>query len=422
MQRESRMNDGVVIKVEDVSKKYCKSLRRSMLYGVKDIGKNILGLGSHSENLRKDEFWALDSLSFEVKEGETLGIVGPNGSGKTTLLKLLNGIFWPDKGSISIAGKVGALIEVGAGFHPLLTGRDNVYLNAAILGMTKEEVDEKFDAIVEFADIGDFINAPVKFYSSGMYVRLGFAVAVHCDPDILLVDEVLAVGDAQFIEKCSDRINTLLARGMTLILVSHNQHLVSTLCSRALVLNKGKKLIDANVTTAMRAYEEMLLDIEDKQGTLSTGSLIDRSKCRLANHRITDEKGVEQEVYLIGGKICYSFEYRLDSSLDLSKVQFFLGLLQGRERFYVARYKNTLDGFTLARHQGRIEFVFDTVFVSGNYLLEINFIYDGKQHLAIQYRPKFRVLHPSLLKVDKESFGRFLLKPRVETYPLVSSE
>jgi len=185
----------IAITVDHVSKKYCKSLKRSMLYGVTDIGRNTLGLSSHSGNLRKSEFWAVDDVSFEVKKGETLGIIGPNGSGKTTLLKMLNGIFWPDKGKITVKGRVGALIEVGAGFHPLLTGRENIYINAAILGMTKEEVDEKFDDIVEFADIGDFLDTPVKFYSRGMYVRLGFAVAVHCEPDILLVDEVLAVGD-----------------------------------------------------------------------------------------------------------------------------------------------------------------------------------------------------------------------------------
>jgi len=185
------MDDEIAIKVDHVSKKYCKSLKRAMVYGVTDIGRNTLGLSSHSENLRKHEFWAVDDISFEVRKGETLGIIGSNGSGKTTLLKMLNGIFWPDKGKITINGRVGALIEVGAGFHPLLTGRENVYINAAILGMTKEEVDEKFDSIIEFADIGDFLDTPVKFYSSGMYVRLGFAVAVHCEPDILLVDEVL---------------------------------------------------------------------------------------------------------------------------------------------------------------------------------------------------------------------------------------
>ena len=181
------MDNDVVIKVENVSKKYCKSLKHSMLYGMSDIGRNVLGLKSRSERLRDNEFWALDDISFEVKRGETLGLIGPNGSGKTTLLKMLNGIFWPDKGKITIKGKVGALIAVGAGFHPLLTGRENIYINAAILGMSKREIDKKFDAIVDFADIGDFLDSPVKHYSSGMYVRLGFAVAVHCDPDILLV-------------------------------------------------------------------------------------------------------------------------------------------------------------------------------------------------------------------------------------------
>jgi len=413
------MDDGVVIEVEHVSKKYCKSLKKSMLYGVKDIGRNILGMSSHSENLRKDEFWALDDISFRVKKGETVGIIGPNGSGKTTLLKLLNGIFWPDRGNIAIRGKVGALIEIGAGFHPLLTGRENIYLNAAILGMTKDEVDEKLDSIVEFADIGDFIEAPVKFYSSGMFVRLGFAVAAHCDPDILLVDEVLAVGDAQFIEKCTSRISTLLDRGMTLVLVSHNQQLVSTLCSRAMVLTRGEKIADAGVTSAVRQYEEMLLDIEDGQGTLSTGSVIDRSKCHLANHRITDESGVELDVHPIGGKICYSFDYWLHSSIDLSKVQFYLGLLQEKERFHIARYKNTLDGFTLKHHEGRMEFVIDIILTSGNYLFEINFMYDEMHHLAIQYSPRFRILHPTLPKIDKEYFGRFLLKPKVQVYPSI---
>src|SRR4030042_3217494 len=183
----------IAIKVEHVSKKYCKSLKRSMLYGVQDIGRNMVGLSSRSDRLRKNEFWAVDDISFEVKRGETLGIIGPNGAGKTTLLKMLNGIFWPDKGKITMKGEFGALIEIGAGFHPLLTGRENIYINAAILGMKKKYVDEKFEDIIKFADIGDFIDTPVKFYSSGMFVRLGFAVAVHCEPDILLVDEVLAV-------------------------------------------------------------------------------------------------------------------------------------------------------------------------------------------------------------------------------------
>jgi len=195
LNKKDKIEDNLAIKVESVSKKYFKSPKRSMLYGVKDIARNTFGLSSHSDELRKDEFWAVDEVSFEVKKGETLGMIGPNGSGKTTMLKMLNGIFWPDKGKIAVKGRVGALIEVGAGFHPLLTGRENVYINAAILGMTKKETDKKFDDIIKFADIGDFLDVPVKHYSSGMFVCLGFAVAVHCEPEILLVDEVLAVGD-----------------------------------------------------------------------------------------------------------------------------------------------------------------------------------------------------------------------------------
>ncbi|MCK5038001.1 MAG: ATP-binding cassette domain-containing protein [Thermoplasmata archaeon] len=232
------MDDDVAIKVENVSKKFSRTLKRSMLYGVNDIGRNALGMSSHPEKLRKSEFWAVDDVSFELRKGEILGLIGPNGSGKSTLLKMLNGIYWPDKGRIMIDGKVGALIEVGAGFHPMLTGRENIYINAAILGMTKEETDERFDDIIEFADIGDFLDTPVKFYSSGMYVRLGFAVAIHCEPDVLLIDEVLAVGDIGFRAKC---INTIVSKldEMSVVLVSHNMPQVSRYCNSAMLLNKG---------------------------------------------------------------------------------------------------------------------------------------------------------------------------------------
>lgn len=230
----------VLIQVEHVSKKYCKFLKESMYYGVSDIGRNLLGLSSHSDQLRKNEFWSVDDVSFEVKRGETLGLVGPNGSGKTTMLKMINGIFWPDKGKITIHGRIGALIAVGAGFHPLLTGRENVYINGAILGMTKREVDKKFDSIVDFSGIGDFLDSPVKNYSSGMYVRLGFAIAVHSHCDILLIDEVLAVGDIKFQAKCIDKIKELGRQGVTKIFVSHALESIQLLCQNCLYLNQGK--------------------------------------------------------------------------------------------------------------------------------------------------------------------------------------
>lgn len=235
------MTDDIAIKVEGVSKKYCRDLKHTMLYGIQDIARNAVGLTSGSEKLRNGEFWALSDVSFEIKKGETLGIIGANGSGKTTLLKLLNGIFMPDKGRIEISGKAGALIEVGAGFHPMLTGRENIYVNGAILGMSKKEIDKKFDEIIDFADIGDFIDSPVKHYSSGMYVRLGFAVAVHSEPDILLIDEVLAVGDMNFRMKCIEEIKEFQKHGKTIIYVSHEMSTVKKIC-RSCIWLKGSKI------------------------------------------------------------------------------------------------------------------------------------------------------------------------------------
>ncbi len=268
------MDKETVIKVENVSKKYCKSLKKSMYYGAMDIGRNLLGLSSKSEHLRRDEFWALNSISFEVKKGETLGIIGPNGSGKTTLLKLLNGIFWPDKGRITVKGRVGALIELGAGFHPLLTGRENVYINAAILGMRKRQVDEKFDEIADFAGIGDFIDVPVKFYSSGMFVRLGFAVAVHSDPNILLVDEVLAVGDIDFQNRCLTKLSEIQDKA-SIILISHNINTIKLMCDRCLLLCKGDPIMLGDVSEILDVYSKTTFNISDHGGYQSDHIEID---------------------------------------------------------------------------------------------------------------------------------------------------
>jgi lipopolysaccharide transport system ATP-binding protein len=178
--------------------KVLSELETKFLYGTHDVFRNMFSIPNDTGKLRKSEFWALDDVSFELKKGETLGIMGVNGSGKSTLLRLLSGIFPPDKGRISVYGKIGSLIAVGAGFHPHMTGRENIYLNGTILGITRNEIRKKFDSIVDFAEIGDFLEAPLSTYSSGMRVRLGFAIALHCDPDILLIDEILSVGDLVF--------------------------------------------------------------------------------------------------------------------------------------------------------------------------------------------------------------------------------
>lgn len=234
------MPDDIILKVEHVSKKFCRGIKHVMLYGAKDIACSMIGLSSNSEKLRNGEFWAVDDVSFELRRGETLGLIGPNGSGKSTILKMINGIFMPDKGNVKIKGRMGALIEVSAGFHPMLTGRENIYINGAIIGMTKSEIDKKFDEIVDFAEIGDFIDSPVKHYSSGMYVRLGFAVAVHTDPDILLIDEVLSVGDMNYRMKCIEKIKEFQKTGKAIIFVSHEMSTVKKICQRSIWNQDGK--------------------------------------------------------------------------------------------------------------------------------------------------------------------------------------
>jgi lipopolysaccharide transport system ATP-binding protein len=251
------MENDIVIRAEHISKKFCKSLKYVMTYGAVDITKDFLNIKSRTETLRKGEFWAVDEVTFGLNRGQTIGIIGPNGSGKSTILKMLNGIYMPDKGKIQIKGRVGALIEVGAGFHPMLTGRENIYINGSILGMSKKEIDKKFDEIVDFADIGDFIDSPVKHYSSGMYVRLGFSIAVHCEPEILLVDEVLAVGDSRFYNKCTQKINQMTANNTSIVLVSHNMWLIKTMCDWVLLLGQGKIVKAGNPSECIYAYSKL---------------------------------------------------------------------------------------------------------------------------------------------------------------------
>jgi len=215
-----------VIQFQHVSKRYNLGMTRTSLpTAVYQWGKSLLQPSKNGERRQKQYLWAIKDVSFDLQRGESLALIGPNGAGKTTILKLLAGITTPTSGNININGKLSALIELGAGFHPDLSGRENIFLNGAILGLTRAEIQRKFDEIVAFSELEKFIDTPVKRYSSGMAVRLGFAVAASIDPDILLVDEVLAVGDAAFRQKCMDRIRTMLNQGTSIIFVSHAQPL-----------------------------------------------------------------------------------------------------------------------------------------------------------------------------------------------------
>jgi lipopolysaccharide transport system ATP-binding protein len=246
------MSDDILIKVEGASKKFCRDLKRSLWYGVQDTARDLSGRDANA-NLRRDEFWAVDDVSFELRRGDCLGLIGRNGAGKTTLLKMLNGLIKPDRGRIEMRGRIGALIALGAGFNPILSGRENIYVNGSVLGLSRREIDAKLDDIIGFADISEFIDTPVQSYSSGMQVRLGFAVATALDPDILLLDEVLAVGDAAFRIRCHRRISEMQKKA-AVIFVSHEMAYVARICNRALVLAHGQVQTAGDPATAIESY------------------------------------------------------------------------------------------------------------------------------------------------------------------------
>jgi lipopolysaccharide transport system ATP-binding protein len=251
------MSGRTVISVRDLGKRYALgetfsagTLRDALAVGARHLFRRSNGRGQPASN----DFWALRHVSFDVSEGEVVGIIGHNGAGKSTLLKILSGITDPTEGEVRLRGRVGALLEVGTGFHQELSGRENIFMNGAILGMSQAEIRRKFDEIVEFAGVAPFIDTPVKRYSSGMLVRLGFAVAAHLQPEILVVDEVLAVGDAQFQEKCLTKIEDVSRSGRTVLLVSHNMAAVEGLCARAILLRAGTVHADGDTADVLGRY------------------------------------------------------------------------------------------------------------------------------------------------------------------------
>jgi len=243
-----------VLEVQDL----CKKFRRGEIYGsLRDLLPAVmhrLFRGGSAQELDRRDFWALKDVSFSVRRGEAFGIIGANGAGKSTILKLLTGIMKPTKGFIRVGGRVSALIEVSAGFHQDLTGRENIYLNGAILGMTRDEIRRRFDSIVDFSGLGEFIDTPVKRYSSGMFARLGFSVAAHVDPDVLLVDEVLSVGDYLFQRKCLERMHAVIRSGATVVFVSHNLREVANLCQHSLLLERGQVQLVGPTEEVIRDY------------------------------------------------------------------------------------------------------------------------------------------------------------------------
>lgn len=248
----------VVISVENVSKKFCRDLKRSLLYGIQDIATEVVGGQRKSDALRKGEFWALKDVSFQLRQGQALGLVGSNGAGKSTLLRIISGLIKPDTGCVRIKGRVAPLIALGAGFNPILTGRENIYANMSILGLSTQEIEDRFQEVVDFAEIWDAIDAPVQTYSSGMAARLGFACAIHTQPEILLIDEVLAVGDIKFKAKCYRKLDELRQQGTSFVLVNHNPQAILHACDSAIYLVKGNLIASGRTEIIIEKYEEDL--------------------------------------------------------------------------------------------------------------------------------------------------------------------
>lgn len=288
------------IEFNEVWKKFKKGEK---LNSLRDAIPNLFKKGDKNSSLEEREFWAVKNVSFNVEKGGVIAIMGPNGAGKSTILKLLSRIIVPNKGSMKINGRLSALIEVTAGFHPELTGRENVYLNGTILGMRRKEIDEKFDEIVEFSGVSEFIDTPVKRYSSGMFSRLGFSVAAHMDPDILLVDEILSVGDIAFQAKCATKIRELLKSGATIILVSHQLNMIQSLCKRIILLQSGEVFRDGPVDEIIPLYQNIIYkkDEEDLKKKMSESERVKVDTSRLVDIvavDFVDTHGMHKEKFL----------------------------------------------------------------------------------------------------------------------------
>jgi lipopolysaccharide transport system ATP-binding protein len=331
-----------IIKVNSLSKRYrfgaaekgYKTIRETIMDFVSTPVRNfarLRSLTSFGKNDEKDVIWALKDISFEVNEGEVLGIIGRNGAGKTTLLKILSRITEPTSGSIEIHGRLSSLLEVGTGFHPELTGRENIFLNGAILGMRKKEIERKFDDIVNFSEIGKYIDTPVKRYSSGMYVRLAFAVAAHLEPEVLLVDEVLAVGDIAFQKKCLGKMEDIAKGGRTVLFISHNMGAIRNLCSSTIWLDNGQIVKRGSTAEVVRDYEDQMVrhfaessfiiernpdDVKDKSFYFSHIEMLN-SKGEHANvFRYNDKLTLIIELSGYPVTASYNLEFRIFNELD----------------------------------------------------------------------------------------------------------
>ena len=395
-----------IISVENLSKRYIIGRNAEQGDGLRHILEravrapfSMMKPGNRGNRAKTEEFWAVRDVSVEIKRGEMVGIIGRNGAGKSTFLKLLSRITEPTKGKISLRGRVASLLEVGTGFHPELTGRENIFLNGAILGMSRVEIKRKFDEITAFAEIDKFLDTPVKRYSSGMYVRLAFAVAAHLEPEILIVDEVLAVGDAEFQKKCLGKMEDVSSKeGRTVILVSHQMPAIQNLCTRCLLMDRGQLIQEGKTEDIVNAYMS-------KGSELASGGLADRrDRAGKGDVRITaidlrDESGATLMEAIAGNNVVLSLEYEVKEGMELNGCIFCVEICKDLKKFFalssdlVDRRKLQLSG------KGRIDFLIPDWPLSGG-TYHVN-IYVESEHIMQDYLNDASVIET----IDGDFFG-----------------
>jgi lipopolysaccharide transport system ATP-binding protein len=328
------------------------SVRKALPWGKKRVNPLALKTG---------QFWAVNDVSFKVNRGEALGIIGPNGSGKSTILKLLSGIITPDQGLYSVKGRLSALIEVGAGFHPDLTGRENVFLNCSILGMSRKETAKRFNQIVEFAGVEEFIDTPLKYYSSGMAVRLGFATSAFIEPEVLLVDEVLSVGDTEFRNRCANRMEKMMKNGVTMILVSHNLNEVRTLCQRTLMLFKGTVLMEGPTQRVLEKYHDTISKtIKDQQekdeasvdagGNGAAAAKKQAGAMSIKKIELLDPEGLPAETFYTGSNMTVRIHYHARKRVENPRV--LVEMVWAAEDWTAATFGNYYDSVEFGAVEG----------------------------------------------------------------------
>jgi len=355
---------------------------------------------------------ALDDVSFTVQQGEALGIIGRNGAGKSTLLKILSRVTAPSSGVVKVRGRIGSLLEVGTGFHPELTGRENVYLNGAILGMKKEEVTCKFDEIVDFSGVEKFIDTPVKRYSSGMYVRLAFAVAAHLDPEILIVDEVLAVGDAEFQKKCLGKMGDVATEGRTVLFVSHNMAAIENLCDRSMLIQSGS--ISYSGKTQDVIHEYLRPSKENPDGTIDLVNLVERSGTgvvKLIGFHIEDKYGNQLDTLKSGMNVIMVFKYKCDLSIKpiISNVDFGFSIHKDADNQTLSVLYASYQGseFDLTSETGEIRCELDSLpFTAGSYRVGARITVDRvESDWPKRSIMQFTVIEGDFFETGKVGFG-----------------